>query len=458
MTHLPNPGRLLAALTLLLSIAASAGEERNVILIIGDGMDDHQITIARNYLAGARGRLTLDGLPMRGVAQVLTIDEAGQAVYVADSANSATSMATGAVTSRGRIATSAGSDEPLTTIIELAEAAGLRTGLVATSSVTDATPASFVAHVNVRYCENPAAMGGVELFAGRTLPDCPRYTRAEGGPGSISEQIAASGVDVVLGGGSKHFDQPAEGSEQSVLELARANGFRTISSATELSDPAGDKLLGLFSPSTMPVLLRGQDGREAEEPEPSWLNRLFKFVGKVRYPEPMTCEPNPDFEGMPTLKQMTDTALARLANERGFFLMIESASIDKQSHERKPCGSIGELQQLEEALQSALAFAETSPNTLIMVTADHGQAAQLVPGTSLFQAYGVPVYTTGKLARIITPAGAIMGVNYATNDFLYEEHTGVNVPVFSNAEGVGRVPLMITQPEIYGITRDYLGL
>ena len=37
-----------------------------LILLIGDGMDDQQITIARNYLAGSTGRLTLDGLPCRG--------------------------------------------------------------------------------------------------------------------------------------------------------------------------------------------------------------------------------------------------------------------------------------------------------------------------------------------------------------------------------------------------------
>ena len=49
----------------------------NVILIIGDGMDDVQISIARNYLKGARGRLTLDALPVRSTVQVLTVDEAG---------------------------------------------------------------------------------------------------------------------------------------------------------------------------------------------------------------------------------------------------------------------------------------------------------------------------------------------------------------------------------------------
>ena len=84
----------------------------NVILIIGDGMDDHQITIARNYLVGARGRIRLDDMPVRSAVQVLTVtdEEPGQVVYVAGSGNSATSMASGIVTSRGRIGTTAGSD------------------------------------------------------------------------------------------------------------------------------------------------------------------------------------------------------------------------------------------------------------------------------------------------------------------------------------------------------------
>ena len=90
---------------------------------------------------------------------------------------------------------------------------------------------------------------------------------------------------------------------------------------------------------------------------------MHPYLGDVTLPEPMHCEPNPAFANVPSLKQMTDAALRHLAhdNDRGFFLMIESASIDKQSHERKPCGSIGEVEQLEEALASALAFAEATP-------------------------------------------------------------------------------------------------
>ena len=136
--------------------------------------------------------------------------------------------------------------------------------------------------------------------------------------------------------------------------------------------------------------------------------------------------------------------------------MIESASIDKQSHYRKPCGSIGELEQLNEALASALAFADSHPNTLVLVTADHSQAAQLVPMESLFKAFPIPIFTPGKLARIETPEGSLMAINYATNDFSAEEHTGANVPIFGNQEAVGRVPSFLSQPEIFELMRDYL--
>ncbi len=79
-------------------------------------------------------------------------------VYVADSANSATALATGVTTSIGRIGTSAQSDKDLTTIIELAEDKGFKTGLVTTASITDATPAAFATHVSVRGCESSERM------------------------------------------------------------------------------------------------------------------------------------------------------------------------------------------------------------------------------------------------------------------------------------------------------------
>jgi alkaline phosphatase len=437
-------------------------EPRQVILIVGDGMDDQQITIARNYLVGASGRLLLDKLPLRSTSQILTIEDkvGGAPIYVADSANTATSMASGVATSRGRIATAAGTNQHIKTIVELAEAAGYKTGIVSTASVTDATPASFASHISMRLCENPEAMLDVtykDIFLGNCLEEI----KSKGGSGSISEQLAISELDVILGGGMKHFAMSAEGSTNSVLDMAKDHGFQVVTSTAQLKAASPDQaLLGLFSPSTMAVRLQGENGRSAENPEASLLHSIHRYLGEVTLPAPMNCEPNPEFAGLPSLKDMTEAALVNLShqNTRGFFLMVESASIDKQSHERNPCGSIGELEQLNEALESALAFAEKNPRTLILVTADHAQAAQLVPNESLFAEYPIPVYTPGKLARITTPEGSIMAINYATNSFPYEEHTGANVPVFSNDEGVGIVPPYIQQTDIFSISMRYLGL
>lgn len=442
-------------ITLSISAPVLAG---NVILIIGDGMDDQQISIARNYLVGTAGKLSLDNLPVRSNVQVLTVSDRfpKHPLYVADSANSATSMASGVVTSKGRIGTTAGTDEDVVNIIELAQKRGIRTGVVTTASITDATPAAFYAHTNSRGCQNPAMMVNAEFYP-RVFVDCSADLKSNGGKGSISEQLVNSGVDLMLGGGLKHFTLPSEGDGDEVIALAEQAGYQLALNPKQLDSIDQGKLLGLFSPSTMPVIWRGEGDRAAEQSEMTWPGMIHWTLGEAIDPEPMRCEENPQFTDLPTLLQMTDKALSILdSDDSDFFLMIESASIDKQAHYRKTCGSIGELQQLNDALDSAMKYAESHPDTLILVTADHGHAAQIVPDTSLFAASPYPIYRPGHLSRIITPQGQIMAVNYATTDFFTEEHTGVTVPLMANKVGVGLLPSMITQPQIFNIVRDHL--
>ena len=453
---------LLVLACVLPGTVLGADTMRNVILIIGDGMDEQQITIARNYLHGASGKLAIDSLPHRSAVQVLTTEDKvnGKPVYVSDSANTATSLATGVVTSRGRIATTAGTDQPIPTIVELAAAAGYRTGLVTTASVTDATAAAFATHINYRLCENPQRMVDVTI-SDIWLGDCSQYLKANGGPGSIAEQLAASPLHVALGGGTKHFEVTAEGDTRTVGELAEAAGFSLVSSeAGLLASAPGSRLLGLFAPSTLPVRLQGEGGRTAEEPDPSLLNYVHRYLGDVTLPDIMACEPNPAFDQVPSLATMTEAALTHLGhdNAKGFFLMVESASIDKQAHERKPCGSIGELEQLDEVVVAAMRFSEAHPDTLVLVTADHSQAAQMIPFTSLFAAYPIPVFSPGSVARIRTPEGSHMMVNYATSNFQMEEHTGAAVPLLSNEVGARRLPAYITQPELFDVMRAFLAL
>lgn len=432
--------------------AASSTAPAKMILIIGDGMDQNQITIARNYLVGYEGRLTLDTMPERSSVQTQTLAEENPSMpeYVPDSANTATSMATGIITSAGRIGTTAGTDRDAVSIMELAAAAGFKTGIVTTSSVTDATPASFVAHISGRLCESPRGMVSHNATNPAFSTDCSKDLKANGGLGSIAEQIAASRVDVVLGGGQRNFDQPAEGeATKTVSELAAENGYQVVRTPTELAAATqGGKLLGLFAPGTMSVQWRGAGDAEAQV--------IAHVDGRAVYPEPFACEGNPDFAAMPALEAMARTAIARL-DGGSFVLMIESASIDKQSHLRRPCGQIGELKQLDETVKMVLEYARAHPETLVLVTADHSQAAQLIPETSMLAVLNAA--SPGHFARLRTPEGAIMGVNYATNDSSsQEDHSGADVPMLAYGPGAEAIPAQIRQRDIFSIMLKHLGL
>ena len=235
---------LITLLALSLHSAADAGM-RNVILIIGDGFDDQHVTMGRNYLSGMSGKLKVDDLPFRASVQVETLTPSGDPSYVADSANTATSLATGAVTSMGRIATDI-SDRDITTIGERAIAAGFEVGLVTTSSLTDATPASFLTHVSARSCEGPEEVLG-STYYGIPQPACLADARDNEGPGSIIEQLVSSGASVLLGGGRKFIEQTTIDNE-TVAAMAARYGFQVVASARELASAGlAQPLIGVFS-------------------------------------------------------------------------------------------------------------------------------------------------------------------------------------------------------------------
>lgn len=442
-------------------IAGCAAEDTSpppkVILIVGDGMDDQQITMARNYLVGSEGTLVMDSMPYRGALQVQTVDENDPdiAVYVGDSASGATALATGVVTSIGRVATAAGTDENLPTILELAHEAGFGTGIVTTTRIADATPGSFIAHIDDRYCQSPSSMVEEDKTHPQYSTNCADDYTAKGGRGSVAEQIVHSGIDVILGSGREDFAEPLDHNRTdedapTVLGLARDKGFTVIESSDELDGVEQyDRIMGLFSEGIMPVRLRGENNAIAEY--------ISRRDGRVEWPAPVTCEDNPAFDGMPTLAEMTTTALLRLDRENGFVLVVESASIDDQAHYWLTCGHIGEVGQLDEALEVALDYADAHPETLVIVTADHGHAAQVVPQISEFepQEYASP----GRFIRIRTPEGGIMGINYATNDSPdWEEHSGVQVPIMAHGPRVRGLPIFMPQKSVFDLMAEYMGL
>ena len=434
-------------------VPSRAMDSPKVILIIGDGMDDQQITIARNYLVGSSGRLAMDTMEFRGAIQVQSVSEANTAepVYVTSSAATATAMASGIVTSSRRISTFAQTDKDAVTIMELANNAGFGTGVVTTASVTDATPASFMAHVNVRWCQGPENMARNNERNPLMSYECTNDYKRNGGNGSIAEQIAEAKMDIVLGGGRMYFDQIAEGEAATrVLQLARSNGYEVITKRSELQTiPRDRRILGLFVPDLMPAMLRGNVATMT--PAVEWSD------GNLNLPEPFACEDNPEFVDVPRLLEMAEAAISHLERRGSFILVIENESIDEQSHHRQPCGHIGAVAQIDETLHFVLKYAESHPELLVIVTADHGQAAQIIPETYLSARQGNS--SPGHVARLITADGSIMGINYGTSRPNFpERHSGVQVPILASGPGVEKWPIFMPQTEIFHIVRNHLGL
>ncbi len=71
------------------------------------------------------------------------------------------------------------------------------------------------------------------------------------------------------------------------------------------------------------------------------------------------------------LSTLTGMAIENLDNEDGFFLMVEGAHIDKNSHSNNKEGMMKSLLEFDKAIETATEFARRDGNTIVIVTADH---------------------------------------------------------------------------------------
>ncbi|MFC1738264.1 alkaline phosphatase [Planctomycetota bacterium] len=188
---------------------------RNIILLIGDGMGLGQVALAQMATVGADGKLHMQKLPISGL---LRTHSAGG--IVTDSAAAATAMACGIKTNNGVISMDPAGNKYMT-ILEATKEKIMRTGLVATSAITHATPACFGAHVKDR--DNEVV---------------------------IAEQLLANKINVLLGGGRIFFLPKENGGERkdkrNLIEKAKKAGYHYIGTGKQLADARGPFLLGLF--------------------------------------------------------------------------------------------------------------------------------------------------------------------------------------------------------------------
>ena len=196
-------------------------EVKNIILMIGDGMGHAhiaQLMIDQKFKPLNMNRATGGGM-------VTTYSKNNR---VTDSAAAATAFATGSKTNNSKLSVDP-DNNPMPTILELAEKAGLSTGVVATCQLVHATPAAFYAHAKGRYDSD-----------------------------TIAAQLVPSGIDVAFGAGAGNFNARKDGRD--LLEEARKAGYTVVDSIHKLDDVHSGKALVVYptGKSHLPMMLKGR--------------------------------------------------------------------------------------------------------------------------------------------------------------------------------------------------------
>ncbi|PAB59600.1 alkaline phosphatase [Anaeromicrobium sediminis] len=289
-----------------------------VFYFIGDGLGAAQRQAGEYYVHETTGnkefKLNMNTLPKVGINTTHSADS-----LVTDSAAAGTALATGNKTNNGVISKLPDGTD-VKTLIEEAETKGMATGIVTSTRLTHATPATFASHNISRGNENEIAVDYLD-----------------------------SGVDFFAGGGYRNFiPQSEEGSkrkdDRNLVEEFKNQGYKTFigkESTKEFRDfKASDesKVFASFTSSHLPYEVDRKNTNET-----------------------------------PALAEIIDTAIETLSkDEDGFFLMVEGGRIDHAGHANDLAGVIHDVLAFDEAINEALDFyKEHKDETLIVVVGDH---------------------------------------------------------------------------------------
>lgn len=455
--------RTIFAALLLTSAAFPAAAEdapaepkaKNVILFIGDGMGISTITAARIYEAQKRGETgeenQLSFEKFDNVALVKTYNTNAQ---VPDSAGTATAMHSGLKTRIGVLGIGPDAEKgvckdalahPLPLLGEEVKQRGLALGIVTTTRLTHATPASVYSRSADRDWESDT--------------NIPADQQGEGCK-DIALQLAEATFDVALGGGTAMFYGKEKGGRRGdaaadlPAQWAAFSGGVVVKDTAELRAAPMDKpVLGLFNPSHLTFMAdRKPDSAE------------------------------------PTLTDMTAQAIARLkADPDGFYLMVEGGRIDHAHHGGQAGYALEEAVEFARAVQWAVDHTDPA-ETLILVTADHshvftmagypqrgndilglvvppvGRGEDAGDGSPALALDGKPYTTLGYAngpgavrGERPVPATGINAIQQATVPTGGETHAGEDVALFATGPGADRARGVIEQNVIYSIIRKALG-
>ncbi|MBL3643558.1 alkaline phosphatase [[Brevibacterium] frigoritolerans] len=302
-------------------------EIKNVIFLIGDGMGV-SYTSAYRYLKDNPGTKVAERTEFDKylVGQQMTYPE-DSAQNITDSASAATAMSAGVKTYNAAIAVDNDKSE-VKTVLEAAKEKGKATGLVATSEITHATPASFGAHDENRKNMNSIADDYYnELIKGNHK------------------------IDVLLGGGKSNFVRP----DVNLAKAFEKDGYSYVTDKNQMLKDKNDQVLGLFASEGLPKMI----DRPSETP---------------------------------SLADMTSSAIQRLNKDKdGFFLMVEGSQVDWAGHDNDIVGAMSEMEDFEKAYKAAMEFAKKDKHTLVVATADHSTGGFSIGAKGIYNWYGEPI-------------------------------------------------------------------
>ncbi len=318
------------------------GMPRNIIFMVSDGMSLGVPSLAEPFARLARGRGThwvaLTGRKdaARGFFDMASLDS-----LVTDSAAAATSWGAGARVFNGAINRLPDGGE-LTPVCAVARDRGKRTGLVTTTRATHATPAGFAASVKHRDLED----GIAGQYLGR--------------------------VDVVMGGGLRHFRPGAREDRRDLLAAFDRAGYRVVQDRAGLMGVTRAPVLGLFADDHLPFTL---DQMQSEA--------LLR--------------------GVPSLEEMTRAALSLLAGHPGgFLLQIEGGRVDHAAHANDAAAILRDQLAFDDAIGAVLEFVKEHPDTLVVVTTDHGNSNPGLNGMGPAYTRSTPAFETTLKASAST--------------------------------------------------------
>lgn len=339
-------------LGLLVSSVPHYGPKRNVIIMISDGFGPASETFGREYYQFINN-YTYEAITPLDSILIGQSRTSSSSSLITDSAAGATAFSCAIKSYNGAIGVDS-SKMPCGTILEAAKKEGFMTGLVATSRITHATPASFSAHV----------------------PD--RDMEAEIASQQLGFYPLGRNVDLMFGGGRCFFEpKSTNGScRQDNLDLIRdgsEKGWSFITNREEFDqlEPERSRLLpiaGLFAPNHMDYTI---DRNPAEQP---------------------------------SLKEMSQKALrilerATSESSQGFFIMIEGSRIDMTAHSNDPAAHAHEILAYYEAVAAVKEFVSTHPETVMISVSDH-ETGGLTLGRQLNSSYPDYVWYPEVLSRV----------------------------------------------------------